>query len=117
MKSAALICLFSFTYIWVAWNRWNNSDGRGLGWFCLFVAITTVPVFIQGFVQAATIWDYWLSLCWLSWCVLWFLFFLNLALGRSSLAKPTGVICVLQGIYTCWVPGYLLLTGAMPGAH
>ena len=51
VKAAALTLMFTFTYFWVAWNRWNKSDGRGLGWFCLFVAITTVPVFLQGFSQ------------------------------------------------------------------
>ncbi|HEX7389576.1 MAG TPA: AmiS/UreI family transporter [Acidiphilium sp.] len=115
VKGAALICLFSLTYLWVAWNRRSGGDGRGLGWYCLFVAITTIPVFIQGFSTAVTTWNYWFAICWLSWGVLWFLFFLVLSLGRSGLAKATGVICVLQGIYTCWVPGYLLLAGAMPG--
>jgi len=37
---AAQLLLFAFTYLWVAWNRVNGADGRGLGWFCLFVAIT-----------------------------------------------------------------------------
>lgn len=115
VKGAALTLLFAFTYFWVAWNRWNNADGRGLGWFCLFVAITTVPVFVEGFVGAHTLWEYWLAICWLSWGVLWFLFFLVLAMGRQDLAKFTGALCALQGVYTGWIPGYLLLSGAMPG--
>ena len=52
IRGAALTLLFSFTYFWVAWNRYNGADGRGLGWFCLFVAITTVPVFLDIFAQA-----------------------------------------------------------------
>lgn len=115
IKAAALTLLFTFTYFWVAWNRWNGADGRGLGWFCLFVAITTVPVFLQGFADAGKLWDYWFAFSWLSWGVLWFLFFLILALGRKNLAKGTGALCALQGIYTGWIPGYLLLSGAMPG--
>ncbi len=115
IKGAALTLLFAFTYYWVAWNRWNNADGRGLGWFCLFVAITTIPVFIQGFATAHTTWDYWFAICWLSWGVLWFFFFLVLAMGRQDLAKFTGGLCALQGVYTGWIPGYLLLAGAMPG--
>ena len=43
IKGAAFLLLFTFTYYWVAWNRWNGADGRGLGWFCLFVAITCAP--------------------------------------------------------------------------
>lgn len=115
IKGAALTLLFTFTYLWVAWNRYNGADGRGLGWFCLFVAITTVPVFLDTFANATSTWDVWFGFCWLSWGVLWFLFFLILALNRTQLARPTGAICALQGIYTGWIPGYLLLSGSMPG--
>ena len=47
IKAAGLTLLFSFTYLWVAYNRFNDVDGRGLGWFSLFVAITVVPVAID----------------------------------------------------------------------
>ena len=40
IKAAALTLLFTFTYFWVAINRYNGADGRGLGWFSFFVAIT-----------------------------------------------------------------------------
>src|ERR1700726_5332299 len=52
IKAAALTLLFTFTYFWVAWNRWNGADGRGLGWFCLFVAITCAPIFVQTLLQS-----------------------------------------------------------------
>ncbi len=32
IKGAALTLLFTFTYLWVAYNRFNDVDGRGLGW-------------------------------------------------------------------------------------
>ncbi len=115
IRGGTLTLLFTFTYFWVAWNRWNKADGRGLGWFCLFVALTTVPVFLQGFASASTFWDYYFAFCWVSWGVLWFLFFLILARGWAEGTKGTGFLCMLQGIYTGWVPGYLLLVGAMPG--
>jgi hypothetical protein len=115
IKAAALTLLFTFTYFWVAWNRWSRADGRGLGWFCLFVAITTIPVFLQTFATAASVWDVWFGICWLSWGVLWFLFFLILALGWTRLTWVTGAICALQGVYTGWIPGYLLLNGSIPG--
>ncbi len=35
-----------------------------------------------------------------------------LALGRP-IAKATGAVCAAQGVYTGWIPGYLLLTGAI----
>ena len=85
IKGAAFLLLFTFTYYWVAWNRWNGADGRGLGWFCLFVAITCAPIAIQSFATAHTLWDYWLAFSWLSWGVLWFLFYLLLAAGQKGI--------------------------------
>lgn len=115
IKGAAFLLLFTFTYYWVAWNRWNGADGRGLGWFCLFVAITCAPISLQSLTTAKTLWDYWLGICWVSWGVLWLCFYLLLAAGRKELTRFTGTLCTLEGIYTGWVPGYLLLTGIMPG--
>ena len=93
----------------------NQADGRGLGWFCLFVAITCVPVTIETFSAGASTWDIWFGISWASWGVLWFLFYLILALGRGELTRGTGYLCSLQGIYTGWIPGYMLLSGTMPG--
>ena len=99
--------------IWVAWNRWNGADGRGLGWFCLFVAITCVPIFVQTLLNSArqllgTLARHLLGV-----------------LGRSMVSvfpdtRPWAggtrhssqvVLCTAQGIYTGWIPGYLLVTG------
>jgi AmiS/UreI family transporter len=41
--------LFAFTYLYVAITNWFDLDGRGLGWYCLFVAITTVPCSLVSF--------------------------------------------------------------------
>jgi hypothetical protein len=67
IKAAALTLLFTFTYFWVAINRYNGADGRGLGWFCLFVAITAVPVSVQTLLAAGSTWDIWFGLCWAAW--------------------------------------------------
>ncbi len=112
IKGAALTLLFSFTYFWVAINRYNGADGRGLGWFCLFVAITAVPVTLDTFAGATTLWGTWFGFCWGAWAVLWFMFFL-LLVRKMPIAKLTGAVCSLQGIFTGWLPGYLLLTGAI----
>ncbi len=112
IKAAGLTLLFSFTYLWVAYNRFNDVDGRGLGWFSLFVAITVVPVAIDTLSGAATTWDVWFGLCWAAWAVLWFMFFLLLALGKP-IARVTGMVTAAQGVLTGWLPGYLLLDGVM----
>jgi hypothetical protein len=112
IKAAALTLLFTFTYFWVAWNRWNGADGRGLGWFSLFVAITVVPVTFETFAGGGGLWGVWFGLCWAAWAVLWFMYFLLLAL-QKPIAKVTGMVTVLEGIFTGWLPGYLLLSGWM----
>ena len=112
IKGAALTLLFTFTYFWVAINRYNGADGRGLGWFCLFVAITAVPVTIDTLSGASSVWGVWFGLCWGAWAVLWFMFFL-LLVRKMPIAKLTGAVTSLQGIFTGWLPGYLLLTGAI----
>jgi len=41
---------------------------------------------------------------------LWFLYFVLLVLQKSS-AKFVGVVTFVVGVYTGWVPGYMLLNG------
>jgi putative amide transporter protein len=112
IKGAALTLLFTFTYLWVAINRYNGADGRGLGWFCLFVAVTAVPVTIQTLQGAQSTFDVWFGLSWGAWGILWFLFFL-LLVGKKPIAKLTGALTVLEGILTGWLPGFLLLNGVL----
>jgi hypothetical protein len=109
---AAQILLFAFTYLWVALNRFLGVDGRGLGWFCLFVALSALPWGIKYLWEAQGIWPTWLALNWISWAVLWFMFFLLLSL-KKNIAKITGWVTLLEGVFTGWLPGWLLLTGYM----
>ncbi len=71
-----------------------------------------IPITVQTFAEAATAWDVWFGVCWASWAVLWLMFWALLALKRP-IAKVTGAVCAAQGVYTGWLPGYLLLTGAI----
>lgn len=113
IKAAAFSLLFSFTYLWVAFNRHNGADGRGLGWFSLFVAITAIPVAIETLATATNGWDLWLGGSWIAWSVLWLMFFLLLAQQRP-LQRLAAWTAIVQGILTGWVPGYLLLTRVTP---
>ena len=112
IRGAALTLLFTFTYLWVAYNRFHDVDGRGLGWYSLFVAITVVPVALITWSDATTLWGYWFGACWAAWAVLWFMFFLLLAMERP-IAYVTGAVTCIQGILTGWLPGYLLLEGVL----
>ena len=110
IKAAALTLLFTFTYLWVAVNRYNGADGRGLGWFCLFVAITAVPVTIQTLQSATSTWTYWFGLCWGAWAILWLTYFVLLVMKRP-ISKFVGTLTIVEGVLTGWLPGYLLLNG------
>lgn len=112
IKASALTLLFTFTYLWVALNRTNGADGRGLGWFSLFVAITAVPVTLQTYSVATTTWGYWFALCWAAWGVLWFLYFVLLAM-QKPIAKFVGALTLVEGVLTGWLPGYMLLNGML----
>lgn len=112
IRAAALTLMFATTYFWVAYNRLVEVDGRGLGWFSLFVAVTTVPVFLRAISDAGTATDVWLATNWLIWGALWFMYFLLLALGRPIL-RQTAWMTLIAGIVTGWLPGLLLLDGLM----
>jgi hypothetical protein len=113
IRGGGFILLFAFTYLWVAFNQFLNVDGRAFGWYCLFVAVTAVAAGIYTFRDAdgneAAIW---LGIDWFAWAVLWFMFFLLLALGRP-IAKVTGAVAIVEGIATAWVFGFLLLEGTV----
>ncbi|MBV9359177.1 MAG: transporter [Chloroflexi bacterium] len=108
------VLLFAFTYLWVAWNRFSGVDGRGLGWFCLFVALTAVPVALTVLsTTGGKPWLIWLGLDWAAWAVLWFLYFVLLALGRASIGRFVGWLTLVEGILTAWIPGYLVMSGRL----
>jgi hypothetical protein len=108
--AAAQFLLFAFTYLWVGINQFLEVDGRGLGWYCLFVALTAVPIAFATLTGGGPVW---LGLNWSAWAVLWFVYWLLLALGITQLTRFSAVLTILIGIATAWVPGYLLLTGTL----
>lgn len=112
IKGGALSMLFSATYLWVAFNRIVGADGRGLGWFCLFVTITAIPVAVQTLEGAHNISVVWLGIDWSLWALLWFAFYLLLGL-QLKIGKPTAYLCIAVGIVTAWVPGFMMINGLL----
>ena len=112
IRGAALTLLFTTTYLWVAYNRIVEVDGRGLGWFSLFVSITVVPVAVFAFAGAGSGLDLWMALNWTGWAVLWFMYFLLLAQNKPIL-RQTGIATAALGVLTGWLPGFLILEGVL----
>jgi len=103
--------LFCFTYIGLGFMNLMGLDGRGLGWYCLLVAIITPFVAQMNFSFGGAMDMVW-GVIWLIWGAAWFVFFLILGLGKTKLAGPTfGWIVVAIGIFTLWIPAYAMLRG------
>ncbi len=110
IQLSAYVLLFAFTYLWVAYNQYIEAEGSGLGWYCLFVAITAVPVAIITLMGAVEVFDFWLGLNWAGWAVLWFIYFLLLAL-KMPIQRLAAWVTIVLGVITAWLPGFLALNG------
>ena len=113
VRGGGFILLFAFTYLWVAFNQYQNASGHAFGWYCLFVAITAIPAGIftlqnTGGNPAAV----WLGLNWFAWAVLWAVFWALLALERP-VARLAGWLAIIEGIVTAWALGFVVLIGAL----
>ena len=104
--AASGLYLFGFTYLYVAFNLWNDLDGTGLGYFSLFVAICAVVYAVFAYRDGA----YAFAVIWLFWAFLWGLFFLLLGRKQDSLDRYTGAVAAVQGWVTGAIPAFLLLT-------
>ncbi|SDI40346.1 AmiS/UreI family transporter [Arthrobacter subterraneus] len=105
---AAGLYLFGFTYLYVGILQVTDVGGEGLGWFSLFVAACAVVI---GALQFTLVGDPVFGVIWLTWAVLWFLFFLLLGLGRESLTYATGWFTIFVAHITGTIPAFFLLTG------
>ena len=105
---AAGIYLFGFTYLYVGLIQWTGHGAEGLGWFSLFVVICAIVI---GLVAMFRDGDPVFGVIWLLWAVLWFLFFVLLALGKDSIGKLTGWFTIFLSFLTGTIPALLLLTG------
>ena len=113
VRGAAFGLLFGFTYLWVAYGTLTGQDGRGLGWFSGFVAVTAAVVAYDEFNIAPDAARLWWAACWAAWSVLWFSYFVLGALQRTRWQRPVAWLTIGQGVLTAWLPGYLLLSGRL----
>lgn len=113
IRDAAFGLLFGLTYLWVAWNQFAGHDGRGLGWFCGFVAVTAAAIAADLLQAGPAPGSAWLAACWGLWSLLWAGHFVTGALQRRSWVRPVAWLGIAEAVGTAWLPGYLLLTGRL----
>lgn len=110
VRGVAMTLLFSVTYLWVALHCLNGTDGRGLGWFSLIVAISVLPEALRTLGTASSFMEIWLGLCWVAWSGLWLMFFFGLALGKP-IQSQTALAAIASGVLTAWLPSLVLMYG------
>ncbi|SDU41342.1 AmiS/UreI family transporter [Amycolatopsis keratiniphila] len=109
--AASGLYLFGFTYLYVGIANLADLTPEGIGWFSLFVAGAAVVYAGIAFWHDG---DPVFGVIWLSWALLWTLFFLVLGLGKERLTRFTGWTALLLSQPTCTVPAFLGLTGVYP---
>lgn len=104
------IYLFAITYLWVGINAVRGAtDQRALGYYCLLVAIATIPFAIKAYLGGDIGW----TVEWVTYGILWFLFYQTLTVGNTKIAGLTIFMTYLVGIEV-WVTGWLYLYGHWP---
>lgn len=102
--------LFAFTYLWIGVNALRGAeDQRALGYYCLLVAITTVPYMIKAFQGGDLGWAF----SWATYGILWYLFYLLLAKGNTNIMGITIFGTFFVGIEVA-ITGWLYLYGYWP---
>lgn len=111
--------LFAFTYLYVGFTNMFGLDPRALGWYCLYVVMAAIPAGViemltaldagpfegKGFTDYQIVWPF----IWWAWAFLWFVFFLNLALGKLG-NRFVAWSTFLTGAATTGIPGFLMIS-------
>ena len=98
--------LFGFTYLFVGATNAFKLDGRPLAWYCLFVAVNTIPCAYLSFAANDPIF----GIIWIIWGTLWLAYWFAGAEMKATLGpKFIGWYTVVVGVITCWFPGYMML--------
>lgn len=99
--------LFGITYLYYGLNIIYDVEPEGFGWFCGFVAAAAG---YQAITTAAA--DPIYAVIWLTWAIMWTLFFALLALDAQKLSRFAGWFLVLLGVPSCSISSIFLLEGA-----
>jgi putative amide transporter protein len=101
--------LFAMTYLWVGVNAIRGAtDQRALGYYCLLVAIVTIPYMSKAFQGGDLGWAF----SWASYGILWYMFYQLLTKG-NALGGLTTAMTYFVGIEVA-ITGWLYLYGYWP---
>ncbi|WP_416828796.1 AmiS/UreI family transporter [Ectobacillus polymachus] len=103
----ASIFLFGLTYLYVGVTALKGLDGRGLGWFCLWVAIVAV---MYTFTAMIHFHDVVSTITWAMWAFLWFLFFLSNSL-QKKIDHYISIVAFVQSWVTLTMPALFYFFG------
>lgn len=105
--------LFAVTYLWVGINAIRGAqDQRALGLYCLLVAFITIPYAIKAFKGGDIGWAF----EWVTYGILWYLFYQLLAKNNSRVTGVTAGMTYLVGVEVL-VTGWVYLYGYWPFAN
>ncbi len=107
---AAGAMLFAMTYLWVGINAVRGAtDQRALGGYCLLVTFLTIPYAIKAYQGGDLGWAF----EWISYGILWYLFYQLLAKGKAGLTGITVAMTYFVGIEVL-ITGWAYLYGYWP---
>lgn len=101
--------LFAFTYLYVGLRNYTDSEWHGVGWYCAWAAIVAVFLAVTNYTRLD---DPKFGMLYVLWAILFFCFFIVLALDLDRFAWATGWVTVIEAFITTTIPGGLLLVGA-----
>lgn len=102
--------LFAMTYLWVGFNAVRGAeDQRALGYYCLLVALVCIPFTVQAFRDGDLGWTF----EWVTFGILWYLFYLVLTKGNTKVMGLTIATTYFVGIEVA-ITGWMYLYGYWP---
>lgn len=107
LYSNAAIFLFGLTFLYLGVTSLKGLDGRGLGWFCLWVALIAVVYTVTAVVHFHDVVS---AITWGMWAYLWLLFFLSGAL-QMKIDHYLGMVAFIQSWVTLTIPSLLYFLG------
>lgn len=109
--TAAIYLMVGLTYVYIGFDHLFGLDPKPFGVFCLTGAIALFVGGVLTLEGGLHTWrETWLLICWFSWAFLWFVLFLECALGKNF-GKLTALTCLATTFYTGLIPGIMMLAG------